>query len=87
MSKYRFSLRNKEKLIKSFDEKYYNLLISSLTNYFNTHIEIIEYEYPSEKYKIIHVNNAQPNTDSIFEFYIISKVFNVYNLAYKSAIG
>lgn len=84
---YRFSLRNQHKIKDKLGEEFLNCLIDSLTEYFKTHSEIEEFEYPNEKYKIILVNNVQPHTDSTFELYVISKTFNVFNLAYKSCMG
>jgi hypothetical protein len=83
----RFSLRRQDKIENSFGEPFLKCLIDSLTEYFKTHSEIEEFEYPNEKYKIILVNNVQPHTDSTFEFYVISKTFNVFNLAYKSCMS
>lgn len=84
----RYVLRNKAKLIKVFGEDYYDLLIKSLSNHFKLNNVITEFEYETDKrYKIIHVDNVQPHTDSFFEFYVISKTFDVYLLAYKSACG
>lgn len=83
----RFSLRNQDKIVQSFGQAYLSLLIDSLTDYFKDEKEIIEYPLPGEKYNCICVPNIQPKTDSEFQFAVISKTFDVYNLAYYSAIG
>lgn len=83
----RFTLRNKEKIIKSFDTDYYELLANSLKNFFQTPKDITEYTYEGLKYPIIHVPSVFPKSEIEFEFLVISKTFDVYNLAYYSAIG
>jgi hypothetical protein len=83
----RFSLRNQDKIQDSFGESFLNYLLKSLKFYFENTKEIKEYIYENEKYKVIHVNNIQPHTDSTFELYVISKNFDVYNLAYKSCMS
>jgi len=80
----RYSLRNQDKIKNSFGEDFHKWLMLSITEHFKNNSEIDELTYPSEKYKIIHVNNIQPKTDSFFELYVIKKTFDVYNLAYKS---
>lgn len=83
----RFSLRNKVKIEKAFDPSFYTLLMDSLKEHFLNHSEIEEHSYDNEEFKVIHVNSVQPNSDSTFEFYVIRKTFDVFNLAYKSVIG
>ena len=51
----RFALRNKTKLIKAFDESYYNLLMESLKQHFKNSEEIQTYSIEGEKYQIIDV--------------------------------
>ena len=58
----RVALRNKTKLIKAFDESYYNLLMESLKQHFKNSEEIQTYSIEGEKYQIIDVPNVQPNT-------------------------
>ena len=83
----RFTLRNKEKIIKAHGKDYYDLLISSLKAFFEKTDTITEHEYSGLKHKIIHVPSTFKNSEIDFEFAVISKTFNVYNLAYYSAIG
>jgi len=87
MAKYRYSLRNKDKIISSLGSDYYNLLIKSLTDYFSETDEIQEHKYEYIDNPVIHVPSGQLKSEAIFEFVIIKKQFNVYNLAYYSAIN
>lgn len=83
----RYSLRNKHKIKQSLGEIFLKTLLLSLNDYFKNTKEIVEHDYENEKYKVIHVYNIQKNADSFFELYVLSKTFDVYNLAYKSVIG
>lgn len=83
----RFSLRNQHKIKEAFGEEFLKWLLLSLKDYFNKGVEPIEYVYGMETYKVIHINNVQPNTDSYFELYVVKKTYNVWNLAYKSTAG
>ena len=84
----RFTLRNQKKIESSLGKPFLKCLIDSLVVHFATNKTIEECtEYQNEKYPIILVNNVQPHTDSTFELYVISKTFDVYNLAYKSCMG
>ena len=83
----RYSIRNKDKLIKSFGLKFWNNLAVSLDRHFAITKKIEELDYPGEPYKVIHVPNVQPKTDSFFELYVIRITFDVYNLAYKGSAG
>jgi len=83
----RFALRNQRKIEGAFCREYLNLLLRSLKAHFDSHDEIEELTYENEKHKVIHVENVQLNTDGLFEFYMIRKTYDVYLLAYKSAIS
>lgn len=83
----RYALRNKKKIVAALGVDYHSLLIKSLDLFFKEDEPIQEHKYEGMNQKIIHVPNAQPNTDGLFEFAIISKRFDVYHLAYYSAIG
>ena len=84
----RYSLRNQDKIRKAFGQDFLNCLLASLLLHFQTHPEIIPIpEYMNEPYPIIHVQNAQPKTDSTFELYIISITYDVYLLAYKGSMS
>ena len=83
----RYSLRNQSKIQSSFGEDFLIWLNESLRKHFDNNDKIEEFEYEGEKYKVIHIQNVQPKTDSIFELYVISKMYDVYNLAYKSCMS
>jgi hypothetical protein len=84
----RYALRNQNKIKDALGIDFLNALINSLEQHFQTHPEIIlETEYQNEPYPIIHVQNTQKNTDSVFELYVISIKFDVYLLAYKSCMS
>ena len=83
----RFALRNKTKLIKAFDESYYNLLMDSLKQHIANNETIQGYSIEGEKYQIIDVPNAQPNTDSFFQFAVVRVKYDVLTLAYYSCFG
>ena len=55
----RFALRNKAKLIKSFGEDYYRLLVSSLTDFAKTNREIAAYTIEGYTYEFINIPNVQ----------------------------
>ena len=82
----RYSLRNQDKIIKSFSKEYLDLLKRSLNEAFKQET-IEEHTYENVKYKVIHVTNIQSRTDSFFEFLVVSKHFDVFNLAYYSCCG
>jgi hypothetical protein len=85
----RFSLRNQKKIEDALGKDFLKWLLLSLKEYFNKGVEPTEYQYDNDNtgYKIIHIDNVQPHTDSYFELYIIKKTYGVYNLAYKSCAG
>jgi len=83
----RFILRNQDKISKALGKDYVKLLLDSLKDHFNSNKEIEEHTYENLKYKIIHIQNVQKNTDSIFEFAIVKKTFDVYTLAYYSCMS
>ena len=86
----RFSLRNQHKIKQSLGSDFHFVLMRSIRVYFDSvesMEDIKEHEYASAPYKVIHVPNIQPNTDSTFELYVISKTYNVFNLAYKSCFS
>jgi hypothetical protein len=84
----RYALRNQKKIAESLGENFLKWLLKSLDQHFANHPEInYESGYTNQPYPVIHVKNAQPKTDSIFELYVTKVVFDVYNLAYKSCMG
>nr|DAY57977.1 MAG TPA: hypothetical protein [Caudoviricetes sp.] len=83
----RFALRNKAKLIKSFGEDYYKLLVSSLTAFAKSSREIAAYTVEGYTYEFINIPNVQPSADSYFQFAIVGRQYDVIHVAYYSAIG
>lgn len=84
----RYILRNKPKIKDSFGKDFLDWLDLSIGVYFKDHPDYIpEHIYEGERFKIIHVDNVQPHTDSFFELYVISITYDVYLLAYKSCCG
>lgn len=83
----RFALRNKAKLIKSFGEDYYKLLVSSLTDFAKSNREITAYTVEGYTYEFINIPNVQPSADSYFQFAIVGRRYDVVHVAYYSAIG
>lgn len=83
----RFALRNKTKLIKSFGEDYYKLLISSLIAFAKSGREITAYTIEGYNYEFVNIPNIQPKTDSCFQFAIVGRRYDIIHVAYYSAIG
>lgn len=83
----RFSLRKKGKIINTFGEDYYKLLMNSLKAYFYNRGNFEEHDIEGYSYPFLFVPSVQPNTDTEFQFAVVSKTFNVYNLSYFSAVG
>jgi hypothetical protein len=85
--KMRFSLRNQDKIKKSLGETYLVLLLSSLKIHFSENDNIKEEMIEGGKHNAIFVHSVAKNSEIDFQFIIISKKFDVYNLAYYSSIG
>jgi hypothetical protein len=84
----RYALRNQNKIKQNLGLEFHKWLVASLNEYFAKHETIEEHTYPDEpRFKIIHVDNVQPKTDSFYELYVIKKKFDVFHLAYKSCAG
>lgn len=82
----RYALRNQSKILDKFDQKYLDRIIRSLDAHFKSYKEIEEIESKGERYPIIHVDDVG-HTVNMFEFYVIKKIYDVYNLAFKGIIG
>ena len=84
----RFTLRRQPKIKKSFGDNFHKWLLLSIKDYFEKDDIRENQRHPEPMpYPIIEVPNIQPKTDSFFELYIISKTYDVYNLAYKGCAG
>ena len=80
----RFSLRNQKRISASFGEKHLKLILRSLQDYFSSDTNIQELVYDGVNLKVIQV---VVDLDVTLEFYVIRKTYDVFNLAYKGAIG
>jgi hypothetical protein len=83
----RFSLRNQNKIIKSLGNDYLQLLLNSLKKYFSDNETVKEETIEGGKYTAIFVPSTAKNSEIDFQFIIIDKKYDVYNLAYYSSIG
>lgn len=76
----RYSLRNQEKIQKTFGVEFLNVILASLFMHFH---ECKDTELKEDgKYKILTVINQKEPT-KVIEFYVLSITYDVYNLAYK----
>ena len=81
----RYTLRNKEKIIRSFDVDFYNMLIASLDGYFKR--GLTSCHHPDFKYRFIQTPCIPENINiDLLEFYLIRYTYDVYTLAYKGVI-
>jgi hypothetical protein len=79
----RLVIRNKDKLIESFGEDYYNLLLESVKAYeYNS-----DDRYSSESacHQFINIPSAQ--SEVMFKFAIVKEIYDVIVLGYYSAIN
>jgi hypothetical protein len=83
----RFALRNQQKIVKSFGVDYLNLLLASLEKHFRDNETIKEETIQGWDYKVIYVYSVAPNSEIDFQFFVVSKRYDVYLLAYYSSIG
>jgi hypothetical protein len=81
----RYSLRNQDKIANHYDRDYLKRMLDSLAVYFKANkIEVIQID--GDCYPVIFVSDCG-HTVNDFVFYIISKHYDVYNLAFKEVIG
>ena len=81
----RYSLRNKKKIESAFNRAILSRIIKSLDEAFEYNTfscDTIE----GEKYDLLSVND-KGHTCGLIMFYVISKTFDVYNLAFKEFIN
>lgn len=84
----RFSLRNKHKIAIHYDNKTLNRILSSLEAEFDPNKEFdlcIEIN-DNEPYEMISINDIG-HTCGLIIFYVISKTYDVYLLAFKEFIS
>jgi len=81
----RFVLRDRAELVRDHGKEYFDLLIQSLTDYFQSVQEVKE--YPADGEIMIMVPSSFPNSEIDFQFTLHSKKFDVYNLEFIGSIG
>lgn len=82
----RYILRNKEKIVNYYDEKFYNRLILSLEEAFKEGKELDIENIDGEPYPILTVFDEGHSYGFIF-FYVIKKTFDVHLLAFKEVVN
>ncbi len=81
----RFTLKNQKKIQQAYSKKMLSRIMQSLKEYFDIgNIETISIE--NENREIILISDAG-HTSNMIAFYVLSKTFDVYNLAFKEFIG
>ena len=78
----RYSLRNKEKIKAAFGENSLKEITESLDAFFSTGAYIESYLKKEGERQLLTIINLYKSTFEI-SFYVISKKFDVYNLALK----
>lgn len=81
----RYSLRNQKKIANSFGEDFLKWLKLSLNETFKQD-KIEEHTYDNVRMKIVHSTNIG-HPEGVFELYVVSKTYDVFNLAFKSYPG
>jgi len=81
----RYALRNKSKIVEKLGLSFLDVLKQSLDKYFKENDKVEE--HVSDPYNFISVPSSQPYTETVYKFYVTRKVYDVYNLAYKSSEG
>ena len=74
----RYSLRNKRRIEKAYSREFLSSLVSSLDEHFRSEVAV-EYR-EGDHYGTITVGRK-------YELYVISKTYDVYNLAFKRVVS
>ena len=84
----RYSLRNHKKISETYGDKFLIRLLNSLNEEFQPGInrELDIREVTGEPYSILTVDDTGHSCGLIL-FYVISKTYDVYNLAFKEVIN
>lgn len=90
--KFRYSLRKQNEISKRLGSDYLKLLLDSLNAYFKDRTEPIEEigEVKDNKETgrtYVFIPSSFKNYEIEFQFVLLSKTMNVYNLSYFSSIG
>ena len=81
----RYSLRNKDKLVKAFGIDFYRELDESLKHHFRSVVEIQEHAETGHANMFVRVPSVKGKQE--FTFAITGKKYDVYNLAYYQIIN
>lgn len=92
VQKYRHTLKKQKEISNRLGKDYLKLLLDSLSTYFKERKEpipeYIQSEDGKERTRIyILILSVFKNSEIEFQFILLSKTFNVYNLYYFSSIG
>ena len=74
----RYSLRNKRRIEKAYSREFLSSLVSSLDEHFRSEVAV-EYR-EGDRYGTITAGRR-------YELYVISKTYDVYNLAFKRIVS
>ena len=83
----RYALRNQKKIEKELGTALMLVINASLEKHFKENDIIELHDYEGEDFPVIHVQSAQDNTDTTFEFYVLTTHFDVLRLAYKGSMS
>lgn len=83
LSKMRFALRNKTKLINAFGEAYYNELIASINSFQSNYTPDCHYWNEAIQKEMLDMPSST-HLDKTFSFAIVSEMWDVITLAYYS---
>lgn len=90
--KYRYTLRNQEKIAARLGDDYLKLLVDSLNSYFKNREKVPD-EYGEEGVDrdagrtYLMIPSVAKNSEIDFQFVLLRRIYNVYHLAYYSAVG
>ena len=80
----RYSLRNQNKISSTFSKAFLQRVLSSLDEAFKDNIFDVHEE--CKPYPILDIND-NGHTCGLILFHVISKTFDVYNLAFKETVN
>jgi hypothetical protein len=81
----RAAIRNQHKLIEAFGTNFKDSLMESVRYYFEHNEDAKQYKYKDDVLPMIQIA-CYNNPDIVYEFYVVSKKFDFYILAYRSKI-
>ena len=92
MKKHRYSLRKQKEIADRLGADYLKLLLDSLNTYFKDRTEPVpeigeEGDGKNTGRTYVFIPSVFKNSEIEFQFVLLSKTMNVYNLSYFSSIG